>query len=132
MRVATSAVILPLLRRPDVEFVGKIEDPAKAEFLGDAAALLFPINWPEPFGIVMIEAMACGTPVIAYPCGSVPEIVTHGITGFVVDDVEQAIEAVNRLGEIDRHECRRHFEQDFSDERMAREYVKIYDRLVRG
>ncbi len=121
-----------MLDEPSVEFVGEIGNDEKAAFLGEAAALLFPINWPEPFGIVMIEAMACGTPVIAYPCGSVPEIITNRVTGFVVPDIDRAVEAVGKLGEIDRKECRKHFELNFSDERMAREYLGIYERLVRG
>lgn len=125
-------VIRGMLNGPSVEFVGEIGNDEKAAFLGDAAVLLFPINWPEPFGIVMIEAMACGTPVIAYPCGSVPEVITNGVNGFVVPDIDGAVEAVSKLGEIDRKECRKHFELHFSDERMAREYLGIYDRLVRG
>jgi glycosyltransferase involved in cell wall biosynthesis len=126
------SVIRRMLDDPLVEFVGEIGNGEKDAFLGKAAALLFPIAWPEPFGIVMIEAMACGTPVIAYPCGSVPEIVTNGVTGFVVENIDRAVEAVYRLGEIDRQEVRRQFERHFSDERMAREYVSIYERLVRG
>ena len=126
------SVIRRMLDDPSVEFVGEIGNDDKAAFLGDAAALLFPINWPEPFGIVMIEAMACGTPVIAYPCGSVPEIISNGVMGFIVPDIDGAVEAVGKLGEIDRQECRNHFELHFSDERMAREYLGIYDRLVRG
>ena len=125
-------VIKPLLAHPLIEFVGEIGHADKNEFLGNATALLFPISWPEPFGIVMIEAMACGTPVIAYPCGSVPEIVPHGIAGFLVDDVQGAVDAVHRIDEIDRRQCRRHFERHFTDEHMTRDYLNIYARLVRG
>lgn len=122
--------IKPLLDHSLVEFVGEIGNSEKNEFLGNACALLFPINWPEPFGLVMIESIACGTPVIAYPCGSVPEIVPDGVCGFLVHNVDEAVEAVSRLGEIDRRECRRHFELNFTDERMARNYLDIYQQLV--
>jgi glycosyltransferase involved in cell wall biosynthesis len=124
--------IRPLLNCGGVEFIGEISNDEKNSFLGDAAALLFPICWPEPFGIVMIEALACGTPVIAYNRGSVPEIMVDGVTGYVVDDSAGAIDAVKRLREIDREVCRRHFDRHFSVERMAQEYVTIYKRLVRG
>ena len=106
--------IKPFLNHPLIEFVGEIGKSEKAEFLGNAIAMLFPVNWPEPFGLVMIEAMACGTPVIAYPCGSVPEILLHGVTGFIVHDVEEAVAALDRVGEIDRRACREHFELNFS------------------
>ena len=122
--------IEPMLRHPLVEFVGEIGHRDKAQFLGDAAALLFPIEWPEPFGLVMIEALACGTPVIAHPYGSVPEIIPDGVAGFLFRDIDRAVEAVNRIGELDRGDCRRHFELNFTDERMARDYVKIYKRLI--
>ena len=125
-------VIKPLLDHPLVEFIGEIGYPDKNEFLGNAAALLFPIDWNEPFGLVMIEAMACGTPVIAYPLGSVPEIVRDGVTGFIVPDLENAVRAVKRIKEIDRGECRQHFERHFGAERMARDYLDIYRRLARG
>jgi glycosyltransferase involved in cell wall biosynthesis len=124
-------VIKPLLNHPLIEFIGEVGYPEKNVFLGNAAALLFPINWREPFGLVMIEAMACGTPVIAYPRGSVPEVVQERVTGFVVPDLESAVQAVKRLVEIDRKKCRRHFEQHFNAERMSREYFNIYQRLVR-
>jgi glycosyltransferase involved in cell wall biosynthesis len=124
------AKIEPLLEHPLIEFVGEIGNSDKGELLGNAAALLFPIEWPEPFGLVMIEAMACGTPVIAYPCGSVPEIIRDGICGFLVHDADEAAQAVRRIREIDRHECRRHFELNFTDERMAHDYLNIYQRLV--
>jgi len=123
--------IEPLLHHPLVEFVGEIGHCEKGEFLGNASALLVPIQWREPFGLVMIEAMACGTPVIAHPYGSVPEIVRQGVSGFQVDDIDQAVKAVGRVGEIDRADCRRHFERNFTDERMARDYIDIYEQLVR-
>src|SRR6202035_4951603 len=110
---------------------GEIGYPEKNVFLGNAAALVFPINWREPFGLVMIEAMACGTPVIAYPLGSVPEVIEEGVTGFIVPNMEGAVKAVKRLGEIDRRKCRRHFERHFNAKRMAQDYLNIYQRLVR-
>jgi glycosyltransferase involved in cell wall biosynthesis len=122
--------IEPLFKHPLVEFVGEIGHHEKAEFLGNAEAFLFPIEWPEPFGIVMIEALACGTPVIAHPYGSVPEIIPDGVGGFLVHNIDEAVEAVNRIGELDRADCRRHFELNFTDERMAHDYVKIYKQLV--
>jgi glycosyltransferase involved in cell wall biosynthesis len=122
--------IKPLMGHPLIEFVGEIRNCEKQEFLGNAAALLFPIEWPEPFGLVTIEAMACGTPVIAHPLGSVPEIVADGVNGFLVHNLKQAVEAVHRIGEIDRAECRGHFEWNFTDERMARDYVKIYQQIA--
>jgi glycosyltransferase involved in cell wall biosynthesis len=125
-------VIKPLLDHPLVEFIGEIGSAEKNAFLGNAAALLFPINWPEPFGLVMIEALACGTPVIAYPFGSVPEIVADGTAGFIVPDIDSAVDALERVGEIDRRNCRKHFEQHFTAERMAQSYLDIYRRLRRG
>lgn len=124
-------VIEPLLSPPDVEFVGEIDDRRKCGFLGDARALLFPIEWPEPFGIVMIEAMACGTPVLAFRRGSAPEIVEEGVTGCLVDSVEEAIQRFGRLLTLDRGRVRRSFEARFSAARMAKEYVAIYRRLLR-
>jgi glycosyltransferase involved in cell wall biosynthesis len=121
-----------LLDESGVEFVGEIGETEKSEFLGNARALLFPIEWPEPFGIVMIEAMACGTPVIAYPRGSVPEVLEDGVTGFMVETVEQAVEAVRRLPGLDRREIRRCFEQRFSVTQMANHYLEIYSSLVHG
>jgi glycosyltransferase involved in cell wall biosynthesis len=122
--------IQPLLDEGHVEFVGEVGFPEKNKFVGDAAALLFPISWPEPFGLVMIEAMACGTPVIAYRFGSVPEVMINGIAGFIVDDLQGAVEAVKNIHRIDRKKVRKHFEQRFTADRMAQEYVKIYERLV--
>ncbi len=125
-------VIKPLLDHPLIEFIGEIGYPEKNKFLGNAAALLFPINWCEPFGLVMIEAMACGTPVIAYPLGSVPEVMLDQVTGFIVPDLESAVRAVGPIGDIDRRKCRQYFERHFGAERMAKDYLKIYERLARG
>jgi glycosyltransferase involved in cell wall biosynthesis len=122
--------ILPLLDDPLVEFVGEIGEGEKGEFLGNARALLFPIDWPEPFGLVMIEAMACGTPVIAFRGGSVVEIIDNGVTGFVVDCVEQAVCAVHRIHSIDRKVCRRVFELRFSSHRMCKDYVRAYRSVI--
>ena len=119
-----------LLRGSDVEFIGEIGELDKREFLGNARALLFPIDWPEPFGLVMIEAMACGTPVIAFRAGSVEEIVEDGINGFVVSDIDNAVEAVKKLDAIDRSECRTRFEERFSAERMGRDYVRAYRHVM--
>jgi glycosyltransferase involved in cell wall biosynthesis len=125
-------VIQPLIRRagPRVEFVGEVGGEEKDAFLGDAYALLFPVDWPEPFGLVMIEAMACGTPVIAWRCGSVPEVMEDGVTGFVVDDMGAAVRAVERVGGLSRAACRRAFERRFSATRMARDYLAVYRRLL--
>ena len=126
-RAFWSEVIEPMIRaEPLVEFIGEIGDADKSAFLGGADALLFPIDWPEPFGLVMIEAMACGTPVIAFGCGSVPEVVEPGLTGFIVEDVDGAIAAVSRLGELRRTEVRRRFEARFSALAMARRYLDVY------
>jgi glycosyltransferase involved in cell wall biosynthesis len=122
--------IEPLLSDPHVTFLGEIGESEKNEFLGGAAALLFPIDWPEPFGLVLIEAMACGTPVIAYRGGSVEEIVSPGETGFIVSNLDEAVEAVARLGEIDRRHCRRVFEKCFTAGRMARDYTRLYAELL--
>ena len=123
-------VVAPLLDDPLVEFVGEIGEDAKPAFLGGARALLFPVDWPEPFGLVMIEAMACGTPVIARPCGAVPEVVVPGRTGFLASSLVELAEAVKRLDEIDRAECRRHVERRFSIGRMAEDYERIYRQLA--
>jgi glycosyltransferase involved in cell wall biosynthesis len=117
---------------PNVEFVGEIDERQKANLLGNARALLFPIDWPEPFGLVMIEAMACGTPVIAFKSGSVPEIIEDGVTGFVVNSNDEAVEAFCRLGELDRARIRSTFERRFSVERMAIDYEAIYRALAAG
>ncbi len=123
-------VIRPLLKSPWVEFIGEIGDQEKNEFLGKAYALLFPIDWPEPFGLVMIEAMACGTPVIAWRCGSVPEVIEDGISGFIVESLEEAARAVEKVGSLKRILCRKAFERRFSAERMARDYLRVYERLT--
>jgi glycosyltransferase involved in cell wall biosynthesis len=114
----------------DVEFIGEIGERDKADFLGGAAALLFPVDWPEPFGLVMIEAMACGTPVIAYRRGSVPEVVEENVSGFVVDTVEQAVTAVRQIQDLDRAKVRAEFERRFTAERMAQDYFAIYRDLL--
>jgi glycosyltransferase involved in cell wall biosynthesis len=121
----------PKIDGRDVQLTGEVNDRTKEQFLAEAAALLFPIDWPEPFGLVMIEAMACGTPVIAYRHGSVPEVIDEGVTGFVVDSEEQAVRAVRRLGEIDRRQVRACFDRRFTARRMASEYVALYEDLVR-
>jgi glycosyltransferase involved in cell wall biosynthesis len=113
-----------------MEGVGEVGESDKEELLANAYALLFPIDWPEPFGLVMIEAMACGTPVIAYRCGSVPEIIDDGVTGFIVDDLDAAVEAVPKIQDLDRNLCRCRFEERFSATRMAQDYVAIYERLI--
>ena len=123
--------IEPLLDDPIVECIGEVGDRGKQELLAHAYALLFPIDWPEPFGLVLIEAMACGTPVIAYPGGSVPEIVEHGVTGFIVDNLCDATRAVDQVGRLNRALCRSRFEERFSAARMAEDYLKIYDRLLK-
>src|SRR5262249_46073635 len=112
--------------------LGEISEANKGDFLGNARALLFPIDWPEPFGLVMIEAMACGTPVIAFRHGSVPEVIDEGVTGFVVDDVAGAVRAVEKVGGLDRGRCRAVFERRFSAARMARDYQAVYQRLAGG
>jgi glycosyltransferase involved in cell wall biosynthesis len=122
--------IEPLLHNPLVEYIGEIGDERKSQFLGGADALLFPIDWPEPFGLVMIEAMACGTPVIAYPLGSVPEIIRDGINGYIVPDLDSAVQAVKKVNELDRKKVRKYFEQHFTADRMAKEYVAVYERLA--
>jgi hypothetical protein len=114
---------------PHVEFIGEIDDGRKQEFLGNAAALLFPIRWPEPFGLVMIESMACGTPVIAFNRGSVPEVIDDGVSGFIVHDEATAIAAVDRLGELDRATVRATFDRRFTARRMAEDYLDIYTEL---
>ena len=119
-----------MLRDPLVEFVGEIGKGEKDDFLGNAYALLFPIDWPEPFGLVMVEAMACGTPVIAYRSGAVPEVIDEGRTGFVVKGLEDAIEAVGRVPELSRKRCREVFEQRFTATRMAHDYVQVYGQLI--
>jgi glycosyltransferase involved in cell wall biosynthesis len=122
--------IEPQLDGKQVQLIGEVNDRAKQGFLAGAAALLFPIDWPEPFGLVMIEAMACGTPVIAFKSGSVPEVVDDGITGFVVSDEDEAIRAIGRLADLDRRQVRAQFEKRFSAGRMAEEYLSHYRALT--
>ncbi len=125
------AKIRPMVEdHPDVEFIGEIGEADKARFLGRAAALLFPIDWPEPFGLVMIEAMACGTPVIAYRRGSVPEVIEENVSGFLVNTIEEAVAAVGQIQNLDRVKVRAEFERHFTAERMARDYVSIYRQLL--
>jgi glycosyltransferase involved in cell wall biosynthesis len=125
--------IKPMLNDPLVEFIEEIGEDQKSEFLGNAIALLFPIDWPEPFGLVMIEAMACGTPTIAYRGGSVEEVIDDGVTGFVVESLDEAVDAaVEKLPSIDRRKVRQVFEERFSVSRMASDYVQVYQRLISG
>jgi glycosyltransferase involved in cell wall biosynthesis len=132
-RVYFEDVIEPMMRgEPLIEFVGEIGDSDKSAFLGGADALLFPIDWPEPFGLVMIEAMACGTPVVAYACGSVPEVIDDGLTGFIVENDDQAADAILKVESLDRKRVRARFEERFSSEAMARRYVALYERLCNG
>jgi glycosyltransferase involved in cell wall biosynthesis len=122
----------PLLSMGQVEFIGEIREDQKGDFLGNAAGLLFPIAWREPFGLVMIEAMACGTPVIAFENGSVPEVLEHGVTGFIVRSEQEAIEGVARIGALDRDRIRAEFERRFTAQRMAQNYLKLYSRLIKA
>jgi glycosyltransferase involved in cell wall biosynthesis len=118
------------LDHPLVEFIGEIGEEEKNNFLGNAYALLFPIDWSEPFGLVMIEAMACGTPVVAFRRGSVPEVVDDGVTGFIVDSIDEGASALEKIQHFDRAHCRKVFEERFSVERMTRDYVQIYEKLL--
>jgi glycosyltransferase involved in cell wall biosynthesis len=120
----------PLLNDSHVELIGEISDDEKGEFLGKAYALLFPIDWPEPFELVMIEAMACGTPTIAYDAGSVSEVMEHGVTGFIVKELDEAVEAIGCVAELSRARCREVFEKRFTASRMAGDYVRVYRRMV--
>ena len=122
--------VKPLLSQGHVEFVGEIDDSQKPEFLSGAHALLFPIDWPEPFGLVMIEAMACGTPTIAYRHGSVSEVMEVGRTGFIVDGIEDAVEAVQQVKDLNRAQCREVFERRFTSRRMAQDYLGVYEELI--
>jgi glycosyltransferase involved in cell wall biosynthesis len=127
-----TTTIQPLLSQPRVEFVGEISEAQKPAFLSGAKALLFPIDWSEPFGLVMIEAMACGTPVIAFNRGSVPEVIDHGLTGYICEDVQGAVGALRRLDELSRTEIRAQFERRFSSKTMAQGYVDSYVALLQG
>jgi glycosyltransferase involved in cell wall biosynthesis len=122
--------IRPLLNHPLVEFIGEISDEDKVGFLGNAYALVSPIDWPEPFGLVMIEAMACGTPTVAFRRGSVPEVIDDRITGYIVENVEEAVQALQTIEQFDRARCRHVFEARFSSKRMAKDYVQIYERVI--
>jgi glycosyltransferase involved in cell wall biosynthesis len=122
--------IKPLFDDSLVEYLGEIGDREKNDLLGGAHALLFPIDWPEPFGLVMIESMACGTPVIAYQHGSVPELIDEGVNGFIVSSVDEAVHAVNKVATLDRHVCRAAFETRFTVDRMARDYLAVYEHLL--
>jgi glycosyltransferase involved in cell wall biosynthesis len=125
-------VIKPLLSAPDIEYIGEIGESEKSEFLGNALAFMFTIDWPEPFGLAMIEALACGTPVIARPCGSIPEVIRHGATGFIVKSVEEMVAAVRDIGKLAREECRREFENRFTVEIMVDRYEQVYRQLIEG
>ena len=120
----------PLLADPRIEFVGEIDEDHKDAFLGGAAALLFPVDWPEPFGLVMIEAMACGTPVVAFRCGSVPEVMRDGVSGYVVDSIDEAVARTAQAIRLPRDRCRAYFEERFCAPRMARDYVAVYEALA--
>ena len=119
-----------MLNSDDVEYIGEIDERRKPAFLGEARGLLFPIDWPEPFGLVMIEAMACGTPVLAFRHGSVPEVIDEGVTGFVVDSEEEAVRKLGALLALDRGRVRRRFEERFTASRMATDYVRLYKSLL--
>ncbi len=123
------ATVQPAIDAGQVEFVGEVDEPQKDEFLGNATATLFPIQWPEPFGLVMIESLACGTPVIAFRRGAVPEVLEEGVSGFICEGVEEAVDRVHRIADLDRQTCREQFERRFSVRRMAEDYIKLYERL---
>lgn len=124
------AEIKPLLDNPNIEMVGEITEQQKDEFLGNAYAYLFPIDWPEPFGLTMIEAMACGTPTIAFPCGSVPEVLEENVSGFMVHSIEEAVASVKQVEYFDRSRCRKAFEERFMASRMARDYLRLYEKVA--
>lgn len=122
--------IRPLLHHPGIEYIGEITEAQKSAFLGNALAYLFPIDWPEPFGLTMIEAMACGTPTIAFRCGSVPEVIKNGVSGFIVDSEQDAVRALDRIEELDRALVRKEFEMRFTETRMAQDYLRIYEQIL--
>jgi glycosyltransferase involved in cell wall biosynthesis len=124
------AVIKPRLAPPDIEYIGEISDAEKSEFLGGAYGLVFSIDWPEPFGLAMIEALACGTPVLARPCGSVPEVLRHGVTGYIAETVDELAQAVNKIDKLSRLTCRDEFERRFTVEQMADRYEKVYLAII--
>jgi glycosyltransferase involved in cell wall biosynthesis len=125
-------MVRPHLGRDGIEYVGELDDAGKQDLYAGALALLFPIDWPEPFGLVLIEAMACGTPVLARPRGSVPEVVADGVTGYHCEDVDEMVDALDRIDRIDRRACRAAFEARFTARRMALAYLRVYERLVRA
>jgi glycosyltransferase involved in cell wall biosynthesis len=129
-RTYFEAEVEPLLHHPLIEYIGEITDAEKDDFIGDAYALLCPYDWPEPFGLVFIEALACGTPVLAYRRGSIPEIIDHGTTGFICENLNELADSVERISTINREDCRRAFDTRFTAERMAHNYVKVYKQLV--
>jgi glycosyltransferase involved in cell wall biosynthesis len=131
-RIYYTAHVKPLLEHPLIEFVGEIGDEEKSDLLGNARALLFPIRWPEPFGLVMIEAMACGTPVVAFRRGAVPEVIEDGVSGFIVNSDDEAIAALSRLHQLDRGAVRAAFEERFSAEHMAKAYVAVYASMLQS
>jgi glycosyltransferase involved in cell wall biosynthesis len=124
--------IAPLINQPGVEYIGEINESAKTEFLGEALALLFPIDWPEPFGLAMIESMACGTPVLAFRNGSVCEVIDEGVTGLTVGSMDEAVRRLPHVLALDRRAVRRRFDQRFTATRMAKDYVQIYRALLKG
>lgn len=129
-RIYYESEIKPMLNHPNIEYIGEIGDDQKTEFLSNAYALLFPIDWPEPFGLAVIEAMQCGTATIAFNCGAITEILEDGVSGFVVDSLPEAIAAVRRVASIDRAACQKAFEERFTSARMATEYVAIYRKII--
>jgi glycosyltransferase involved in cell wall biosynthesis len=131
-RIYFAAHVKPLLEHPLIEFIGEIGDEQKCDFLGNARALLFPIRWPEPFGLVMIEAMACGTPVVAFRRGAVPEVISDAVSGFIVDSEDEAVASLSRLHQLDRGAVRAAFEERFSAEHMAKAYVGVYASLLQS
>jgi glycosyltransferase involved in cell wall biosynthesis len=129
-RVYFDEVIKPLIKPPMIEYIGEIDDTQKSEFLGGALALLFTIDWPEPFGLAMIEALACGTPVIARPCGAVPEVIRPNVTGFIAREIDELVAAVGKIESIPRERCRLEFEERFTSEVMIEKYERVYHRLI--
>jgi glycosyltransferase involved in cell wall biosynthesis len=124
--------IMPLLKDPKIEFLGEVTDSQKDELLGNAMGLLIPVDWPEPFGLTFIEALACGTPVISRPCGSLPEIIRHGVTGILDMELDGLVKGIKQISKLDRQRCRQEFEERFSARRMASEYIRVYERLIYG
>jgi glycosyltransferase involved in cell wall biosynthesis len=129
-RAYYESTIKPLMGDPNIEFIGEIGENEKSEFLGNAYAYLFPIDWPEPFGLTMIEAMACGTPTIAFNRGSVPEVMQEGLTGFIINTMDEAVSAVEKIASIERTACRNVFEKRFTSAHMAEQYVQVYQSMA--